>query len=64
MSEDLNVENLYERLSGLFEDFKTNHEKFDQKGTKAAGARARKSLGEIKKLITPYRKASLEQIKG
>ena len=28
-------------------------------GNKAAGSRARKALGEIKKLVTDYRKASV-----
>ena len=36
---------------------------FDEKGTKAAGARARKAIGEIKKKVTGYRKASISESK-
>jgi hypothetical protein len=43
----------------LFEDFKAEH----AKTTKAAHGRARKALGEIKKLISEYRKASIEENK-
>ena len=32
--------------------------------TKASQARARKAAGEIKKLITPYKKASMDAVKG
>ena len=32
--------------------------------TKASQARARKAAGEIKKLITPYKKASMDEVKG
>ena len=31
--------------------------------TKASKARARKAAGEIKKLITPYKKANMEEVK-
>jgi len=32
--------------------------------TKASQARARKAAGEIKKLITPYKKANMDAVKG
>ena len=48
----------------LFEDFQENHRKFEEKGVKAAGGRARKSLGEIKKLVTSYRQASVSESKS
>ena len=54
---------LYEQLKALWEEFEENHEKFVEKGNKAAGARARKSIGEIKKLVTEYRKASVAESK-
>ena len=47
----------------FFEEFDENHNKFDEKGNKAAGARARKAIGEIKKIITEYRKASVAESK-
>ena len=36
---------------------------FVEKGTKAAGGRARKAIGEIKKLVTGYRQASVSESK-
>ena len=38
-----------------------NHDRFRDKNVKAAALRARKNLGDIKKLVTEYRKASVEQ---
>ena len=54
---------LYTNLDNLWEVFQENHRKFNEKGNKAAAQRARKSLGEIKKLVTDYRKASVEECK-
>jgi|TARA_R110001583_G_scaffold113977_1_gene264436 hypothetical protein len=54
---------LYTNLDNLWEEFQENHRKFNEKGNKAAAQRARKSLGEIKKLVTEYRKASVEESK-
>ena len=55
---------LYETLNNLWEDFQENHRTFTEKGNKAAGGRARKSIGEIKKLVTDYRKSSIEESKS
>ena len=54
---------LYTSLDGLWEVFQENHRKNNDKGNKAAAQRARKSLGDIKKLVTEYRKASVEECK-
>ena len=54
---------LYNSMSELWDSFKENHGKFSASGNKAAGTRARKSVGEIKKLVTDYRKASVEESK-
>ena len=54
---------LYTNLDNLWEVFQENHRKFNEKGNKAAAQRARKSLGDIKKLVTDYRKASVEECK-
>ena len=59
-----NINELYERIEELFEDFQSNHKVFSEKGTKAAGGRARKAIGEIKKLVTDYRKASVSESKS
>ena len=55
----MSTEKLYNEINDLFETFQENHRKFEDKGTKAAGGRARKAIGEIKKLVTDYRKASI-----
>ena len=54
---------LYSSLDGLWEVFQENHRKHNEKGNKAAAQRARKNLGEIKKLVTDYRKASVDECK-
>ena len=58
-----NSNELYEKIEAAFEDFQQNHRKFSDKGTKAAGQRARKAVGEIKKLVTSYRQASVSESK-
>ena len=55
---------LYEQIEAAFEDFQENHKKFVGKGVKAAGSRARKSIGEIKKMVTAYRQASVTESKS
>jgi len=52
---------IYEKLHALWSEFETNHTIASEKGTKAASQRARKALGEVKKLVTDYRKASVEE---
>lgn len=54
---------LYEQIKALYEAFEDNHNKSVESGTKASGTRARKAIGEIKKLATEYRKASVEESK-
>jgi hypothetical protein len=50
---------LFEQIAEQFVILKENNEG----STKASQARARKAAAEIKKLITPYKKASLDQVK-
>ena len=59
----MSTENLYTELNDLWENFQENHRDFTSKGNKSAGGRARKSLGEIKKLVTGYRQASVSESK-
>lgn len=56
----MNTEELFEQIETLYTEFKENHEA----PTKAAKGRARKALGEIKKLVTEYRKASVAEAKS
>ena len=60
----MSTESLYNELNNLWEDFQENHRSFTDKGNKSAGGRARKSIGEIKKLVTDYRKASVSESKS
>jgi len=53
----MNTQEIYEQLKQLWEEFESNH----NATTKVSKGRARKALGEIKKLITPYRAASTEE---
>ena len=55
----MNTQELFEQIENLYADFRDGHE-----GTsKAAHGRARKALGELKKLVTEYRKASVAEDK-
>ena len=57
---NMNKQELYVELKKLWESFEVNH----NKTTKKSDADARKALGEIKKLITPYRAASTSEGKA
>jgi len=54
-----NSQEIFEQIKELFTQFETDH----NGTTKAAKARARKSIGEIKKLVTDYRKTSIDESK-
>ena len=57
------VNELHAKIKEHFEEFDLNHAVHAEKGNKAAGGRARKHIGEIKKLVTEYRKASVSESK-
>jgi hypothetical protein len=50
---------LFEQMKELFAEFEENH----NSTSKAGKSRARKHIGELKKLVTDYRKASVEETK-
>ena len=54
---------IYEAMEKYWNEFKENHSKFVNKGNRAAATRARKAIGEIKKLVTDYRKESVTESK-
>jgi hypothetical protein len=56
----MNSQELFAKISELFETAKLNNEET----SKAAKARARKALSEIKKLISAYNKASVAEAKA
>jgi hypothetical protein len=55
----MNTTEIFEKIDALYETFKAEH----VGKSKAAHGRASKALGEIKKLITEYRKASTAEDK-
>lgn len=55
---------LYQQIKALYEAFEENHNQNAESGTKASGTRARKAIGEIKKLATEYRKQSVADSKS
>jgi hypothetical protein len=55
---------LYAKMKDLWSSFEDNHAKFTEKGNKAAATRARKSIGELKKIVSEYRKISVLESKG
>lgn len=50
---------IYEQIKEQFELFEEGH----NSDTKSGKLKARKAIGEVKKLITNYRKASVEENK-
>ena len=54
---------LFTKMETYWNEFNENHSKFTEKGNKAAATRARKAVGELKKLVTEYRKASVTESK-
>jgi hypothetical protein len=56
----MNKQELFEQIAENFAILESENEGT----TKASQARARKAAGEIKKLITPYKKANMEAVKA
>ena len=56
------TEELFNHIDTHINAFKENHEAA-KGGNKAAATRARKAIGEIKKMATDYRKASVAENK-
>lgn len=55
----MNKQKLFEEMESLWTEFTTEH----NGTTKASQTRARKAIGELKKLVTDYRKASVAESK-
>lgn len=53
----------HDQLVTLFENYVVESQKFEEKGVKAAAARARKALAEISKL-TKTRRAEIQDAKN
>lgn len=54
------LENTFNKIDALYAEFKDAHIENVSKTNKSAGARARKSLNELRKFVTEYRKNSTE----
>jgi len=57
------LNDLYGQIAEQWAIVEERHAKFIEKGNKTAESDARKALGELKKLVTPYRKASVDATK-
>ena len=55
----MNKQELFEQIAEQFAILEENN----AGSTKASQARARKAAGEIKKLITPYKKANMNEVR-
>jgi hypothetical protein len=55
---------IFEQIEQHWLVFKENHERFSDKGVKAAGVRARKAINEVKKLTSKYRSTQLAESKS
>ena len=55
---------LFTNMKSLWNEFEEHHDKFTTKGNKSAGSKARKTIGELKKLVTEYRKVSIAEAKA
>jgi len=55
----MNKQELFEQIAQQFAILEENN----NGSTKTSQARARKAAGEIKKLITPYKKANMDETK-
>ena len=58
----MSTTDLYNQIKNHMNTLEENHMNATN-GNKAAGRRARKAAGEIKKLVTPYKQASVAELK-
>ena len=62
--ETTKVNELFDALKAHWSEFETQHSIFAAKENKAASARARKAIQALKKLVTEYKKCSVEAVKS
>lgn len=62
--EETNVFTLKAKMESLWNEFSENHDVYAEKSTKAAAARARKAINELKKLVTEYKKLNMDHVKS
>lgn len=59
----MSIRETYDQVNTLIKTLAENHQK-NMDGNKAAGGRARKAASELKKILTVYRKESIEESKA
>ena len=59
----MSIKETYDNVTTLVGQLAENHQK-NMDGNKAAGGRARKAASELKKILTVYRKQSIEESKA
>ena len=57
------MNDLFTQMKALWDTFESNHNEYATKKNKAAAGRARKAINELKKHVTAYKKASVEEVK-
>jgi len=57
------MNDLFTQMKTLWDTFEANHNDYSTKKNKAAAGRARKAINELKKHVTAYKKASVEEVK-
>jgi|TARA_R110000787_G_scaffold219979_4_gene328706 signal transduction histidine kinase len=54
---------IFEELEQLWNIFKENHDRYQEKQVKAAAVRSRKAINEMRKLASKYRSTQLAESK-
>lgn len=58
------LQKIYSEVKTAWDEFDAGHQAFVEKQNKSAAARARKSIGAIKKSATKYRQCSVSLVKS
>jgi len=61
---EVTVGGLVDEMKGHWAEFEKNHAVYTEKKNRSAAGRARKSIGALRKLVTPYRKALIAECKA
>jgi len=61
---DKNSKDLVGEMRGFWAEFETEFSTYTEKQKFSSAGHARKSLGELRKLVTPFRRALIEEVKA
>lgn len=59
-----NSKDLVSEMKGYWTEFETELAVYTEKQKFPAASRARKALGELRRLVTPFRKALIDEVKA